>query len=38
MVLFSGSLYRLSLTGVKLLGVITPRGRGAFLVGWGCLA
>lgn len=36
--LFSGSLYALSLTGVKLLGAITPLGGAAFLLGWGCLA
>jgi uncharacterized membrane protein YgdD (TMEM256/DUF423 family) len=37
-VLFSGSLYALSLTGVKWLGAITPLGGVAFIVGWGCLA
>jgi len=37
-VLFSGSLYGLSLSGVKVLGAITPLGGVAFLVGWGCLA
>ncbi|MDJ0689657.1 MAG: DUF423 domain-containing protein [Xenococcaceae cyanobacterium MO_188.B32] len=37
-VLFSGSLYALSLTGIKWLGAITPLGGVAFLVGWGCLA
>ncbi len=36
--LFSGSLYALSLTGIKWLGAITPLGGVAFLVGWGCLA
>jgi uncharacterized membrane protein YgdD (TMEM256/DUF423 family) len=36
--LFSGSLYALSLTGVKWLGAITPLGGVAFIVGWGCLA
>lgn len=36
--LFSGSLYALSLTGIKGLGAITPLGGAAFLVGWGCLA
>ncbi len=35
--LFSGSLYALSLTGIKWLGVITPLGGVAFLIGWGCL-
>ena len=37
-VLFSGSLYALSLGGIKWLGAITPLGGVAFLVGWGCLA
>ncbi len=36
--IFSGSLYALSLTGVKVLGVITPLGGAAFLAGWGALA
>lgn len=33
-VLFSGSLYVLSLTGIKILGAITPLGGVSFLVGW----
>ncbi len=37
-VLFSGSLVALSLTGVRGLGVITPIGGVAWLVGWACLA
>ncbi len=37
-VLFSGSLYLLSMTGVKWLGAITPVGGLAFLGGWLCLA
>lgn len=37
-VLFSGSLYILSLTGVKGWGAITPIGGVAFLAGWICLA
>lgn len=37
-VLFSGSLYALSLTGVRWLGAITPFGGVAFLAGWLCLA
>jgi uncharacterized membrane protein YgdD (TMEM256/DUF423 family) len=37
-VLFSGSLYALALTGVKGLGAVTPFGGVAFLVGWGWLA
>jgi uncharacterized membrane protein YgdD (TMEM256/DUF423 family) len=32
--LFSGSLYALSLTGVRQLGMITPFGGIAFIVGW----
>lgn len=36
--IFSGSLYALSLTGIKWLGAITPLGGAAFLVGWGCVA
>jgi uncharacterized membrane protein YgdD (TMEM256/DUF423 family) len=35
--LFSGSLYALALTGVTTLGAITPLGGVAFLVGWACL-
>ena len=37
-VLFSGSLYALALTGVTTLGAVTPLGGLAFLVGWGLLA
>ncbi|AEI43813.1 DUF423 domain-containing protein [Paenibacillus mucilaginosus] len=33
-VLFSGSLYALSLTGIRKLGAITPLGGLAFLAGW----
>jgi uncharacterized membrane protein YgdD (TMEM256/DUF423 family) len=36
--LFSGSLYALSISGVKVLGAIAPLGGLAFLIGWGCLA
>lgn len=36
-VVFSGSLYALAITGVKGLGAITPLGGVAFLVGWGWL-
>lgn len=32
--LFSGSLYALALTGVTTLGAVTPLGGVAFLVGW----
>lgn len=37
-VLFSGSLYALSLGGIRWLGAITPFGGAAFLAGWLCLA
>ncbi len=33
-VLFSGSLYVLALTGLKWFGMITPIGGVSFLVGW----
>lgn len=36
--LFSGSLYVLTLTGVTKLGMVTPFGGVAFLVGWTALA
>lgn len=37
-VVFSGSLYALALTDVKVLGAITPLGGLAFLAGWLWLA
>ena len=37
-ILFSGSLYVLSLTETRWLGAITPLGGVAFLGGWLCLA
>jgi uncharacterized membrane protein YgdD (TMEM256/DUF423 family) len=37
-VLFSGSLYVLSISGVRWLGAITPLGGLAFLAGWVFLA
>ncbi|MFL6716223.1 MAG: DUF423 domain-containing protein [Burkholderiaceae bacterium] len=37
-VLFSGSLYLLSLTGIRWLGAITPLGGLAWLAAWVCLA
>lgn len=37
-VLFSGSLYLLTLTGVRWLGLVTPFGGVAFVVGWVLLA
>jgi uncharacterized membrane protein YgdD (TMEM256/DUF423 family) len=33
-ILFSGSLYVLSLTGITKLGIITPFGGMAFIIGW----
>src|ERR1700730_13434693 len=36
-ILFSGSLYALSLSGIKILGAITPLGGLAFLAGWSIL-
>jgi uncharacterized membrane protein YgdD (TMEM256/DUF423 family) len=33
-VLFSGSLYLLALSGIKWLGAITPLGGVAFMFGW----
>ena len=33
-ILFSGSLYALSVTGIKWLGAITPLGGLSFLMGW----
>jgi uncharacterized membrane protein YgdD (TMEM256/DUF423 family) len=37
-VLFSGSLYVMALTGVRALGAVTPIGGLAFLAGWALLA
>lgn len=36
-VLFSGSLYLMTLTGVRALGAVTPVGGLALLAGWACL-
>ncbi|UCC88610.1 MAG: DUF423 domain-containing protein [Anaerolineales bacterium] len=36
--IFSGSLYALSLSGLRWLGAITPLGGIAFIGGWLCLA
>ncbi len=33
-VVFSGSLYVLSISGIRWLGAVTPIGGVAFLVGW----
>ncbi|QRG68741.1 DUF423 domain-containing protein [Brevibacillus choshinensis] len=37
-IIFSGSLYALAMSGVKVLGAITPIGGLLFLVGWALLA
>ena len=37
-VLFSGSLYALSLVGPPAWGIVTPFGGVSFLAGWACLA
>ena len=37
-VVFSGSLYLLALTGERWLGAVTPLGGLAYLAGWLCLA
>ena len=37
-VLFSGSLYLLALTGTRWLGAITPVGGAAWIVAWALLA
>lgn len=36
-VVFSGSLYALAVSGITVLGAITPIGGVAFLAGWACL-
>lgn len=37
-IIFSGSLYILSFTGIRWLGAITPFGGLSLLIGWLCLA
>ena|SRR5271166_551274 len=37
-VLFSGSLYTLALSGVRVLGAVTPFGGVAFIAAWALLA
>jgi uncharacterized membrane protein YgdD (TMEM256/DUF423 family) len=37
-ILFSGSLYVMALTGMTKLGMVTPLGGLAFLAGWALLA
>ena len=36
--IFSGSLYVLSMTGIRWLGAITPLGGVCLIIGWGLLA
>jgi uncharacterized membrane protein YgdD (TMEM256/DUF423 family) len=36
--LFSGSLYAMTLTGLRVLGAITPLGGLSFIAAWVCLA
>lgn len=36
-VLFSGSLYVMTLTGQRWMGAITPLGGAAFLLGWAAI-
>ena len=36
-ILFSGSLYVLGLSGIKAIGAITPVGGLSFVAGWACL-
>ncbi len=38
MLVFSGSLYTMALTGVRALGAVTPFGGLALLIGWAALA
>jgi uncharacterized membrane protein YgdD (TMEM256/DUF423 family) len=37
-ILFSGSLYALVLSGVTRFGIITPIGGLLFIIGWGAVA
>lgn len=37
-ILFSGSLYVLALTGTKWLGAVTPIGGTLFIIGWALVA
>jgi uncharacterized membrane protein YgdD (TMEM256/DUF423 family) len=37
-ILFSGSLYTLSLSGVRWIGAITPIGGACFIIAWALLA
>lgn len=38
LLLFSGSLYAMALTGVTALGAVTPAGGAGFILGWLALA
>jgi uncharacterized membrane protein YgdD (TMEM256/DUF423 family) len=38
MVLFSGSLYVLALSGIRWVGAFTPLGGAALITGWALLA
>ena len=37
-ILFSGSLYTMALSGITILGAITPLGGLSLIIGWICLA
>ena len=37
-IIFSGSLYLLSITGFKILGAVTPIGGVLFIIGWSYIA
>jgi uncharacterized membrane protein YgdD (TMEM256/DUF423 family) len=36
--IFSGSLYVLAISGIKILGAVAPIGGACLLAGWACLA
>jgi uncharacterized membrane protein YgdD (TMEM256/DUF423 family) len=36
-IIFSGSLYALALSGIRIFGAITPLGGLCFLAGWVCI-
>lgn len=38
LIIFSGSLYALSISGIKWFGAITPIGGTFLLIGWGIMA
>lgn len=37
-IIFSGSLYALAITGIRNFGAITPIGGTCFILGWFCLS